>query len=230
MRLRRRFRRLQTLPASVKLYQSVLFTNRMKTKTEAKRQEILKAAAQVFREMGFERASMSDIRARVGGSKATLYNYFPSKEALFFDGMYQAKEVEFDAIIGALDPEAVDLQRELIRFGQKFLAVLYSPDAIAIRRLAISESRRSGVGKLSFERATLPIEKRVAEFLKHGMKRGLLRSADAKTAAIHLLSLLESELLQRVLLGVLEMVKPEALNAAARRGVEVFLSGYAPKA
>ena len=66
----------------------------MKTKTESKRQAILKAAAEVFREVGFERASMSDIRARIGGSKATLYNYFPSKEKLFFEVMYQAKELE----------------------------------------------------------------------------------------------------------------------------------------
>ena len=198
----------------------------MKTKTEAKRKAILKAAAEVFREVGFERASMSDIRARIGGSKATLYNYFPSKDALFFEVMYQAKEVEIGEILGTLNPEAEDLQRELVRFGQNFLAVLYSPEAIAIRRLTISESHRSEVGKLSFERATLPIEKQVAEFLKKGMKRGVLRTADAKTAAIHLLSLLESELLQRVLLGVMENVKPDAINAAVRRAVEVFLSGY----
>ncbi len=56
----------------------------MKTKTESKRQAILKAAADVFRDVGFERASMEEIRARIGGSKATLYNYFPSKEKLFF--------------------------------------------------------------------------------------------------------------------------------------------------
>ena len=56
----------------------------MKTKTESKRQAIIQAAAEVFREVGFDRASMSDIRERIGGSKATLYNYFPSKEKLFF--------------------------------------------------------------------------------------------------------------------------------------------------
>ena len=38
--------------------------------------------------------------------------------------------------------------------------------------------------------------------------------------------LLESELLQRVLLGVIDGVKPEALNGAVRRAVDVFLSGY----
>ena len=40
----------------------------MKTKTEAKRLAILKAAAEVFRQTGFERASMAEIQKRVGGS------------------------------------------------------------------------------------------------------------------------------------------------------------------
>jgi AefR-like transcriptional repressor, C-terminal domain len=105
--------------------------------------------------------------------------------------------------------------------------VLYAPEAIAIRRLSIAESRQSDIGRVSFERPVLPMEKKVAEFLKSAMKRGVLRTADSKIAAMHLLSLLESELLQRVLLGVIESVKPEALSGTARRAVEVFLSGYA---
>ncbi len=95
----------------------------MKTKTESKRQAILKAAADVFREVGFERASMSEIRARIGGSKATLYNYFPSKEKLFFEVMYQAKELELGTITAALNPDADDLKQELLHFGQRLVPV-----------------------------------------------------------------------------------------------------------
>ncbi len=209
------------------MYRVVLIQQSMKKKTEAKRQAILKAAGDVFREMGFERTSMSDIRERVGGSKATLYSYFPSKETLFFEVMHDAKTVELEAITGALNPDADDLKQELIRFGQNFLTVVYSPEAVAVRRLAIAESKNSDIGKQSFERATSPIEKQVAEFLKKSMKRGALRMADSKVAAMHLLSLLEAELLQRVLLGVIDSVKPEAIAGAVRRAVEVFLSGYA---
>ena len=198
----------------------------MKAKTEAKRLAILNAASEVFREVGFERASMSDIRARLGGSKATLYNYFPSKEKLFFEVMHEAKTQELEEAAGGLHPEADDLKQELLRFGQKFLTVLYSPEAIAVRHLAIAESRRSESGKLSFERAVLPLEKQVAEFFKKTMRRGQLRTADAKIAAIHFLSLLESELMQRSLLGVLGSVKPQAISGAVRRAVEVFMSGY----
>ena len=198
----------------------------MKTKTEAKRQEILQAAAEVFREAGFERASMSEIRARVGGSKATLYNYFPSKEKLFFEVMYQATERALVDSTASLDAEAEDARQELLRFGQKLLTALYSPEAIALRRVVIAESGQSDIGKVVFAGATLPMEKHVAEFLRRAMKRGSLRSADAKIAAMHLLSLLESELLQRLLLGVEVSVKPETLKASVRRAVEVFLSGY----
>jgi len=198
----------------------------MKTKTESKRQAILQAAAEVFREVGFERASMSEIRARIGGSKATLYNYFPSKEKLFFEVMYQATELELGAITAALNPEAGDLKQELLHFGQRLLPTLYSPEAIAIRRLAIAESGHSNIGKVVFEGSGLLMEKQVAQFLRMAMKRGLLRTGDPKIAAIHLLSLLESELLQRVLLGVINTVKPESLSGAVRRAVDVFLSGY----
>jgi AcrR family transcriptional regulator len=200
----------------------------MKTKTEAKRQTIIKAATEVFREVGFERASMDEIRARIGGSKATLYNYFPSKEKLFFEVMYQAKELELGAITAALNADADDLRLELLRFGQRLLPVLYSPDSIAIRRLAIAELGHSDIGKVVFEGATLPIEKRVAEFLGKAMKRRVLRTADPKIAAVHLLSLLESEFLQRVLLGMLDSVKPGMVKGAVGRAVEVFLLGYRP--
>ena len=198
----------------------------MKTKTEAKRQAILEAAAEVFREVGFERASMSEIRARIGGSKATLYNYFPSKEKLFFEVMYQAKELELGAITAALNADTDDLKGELSHFGQKLVSALYSPDAIAIRRLAIAESGHSNIGKVVYEGAMVPIENQVSEFLRKAMKRGTLRTTDPKTAAVHLLSLFESELLQRVLLGVMHSVKPAAIKGAVGRAVEVFLSGY----
>lgn len=201
----------------------------MKVKTEARRQAILQAAAETFREMGFERASMSDIRERIGGSKATLYNYFPSKESLFIEVVHQSKGLELEALAGSLDPEAPELRRELLEFGRGLLAILYTPDAVAFRRVVIAEARHSEAGRILHERFYAPIEKQVAAFLRSAMKRGLMRTADPKVAAVHLLSLLESELLQPVMLGVVQSVPQEALAAPVRRAVEVFLNGYGPR-
>ncbi len=44
---------------------------------------MLRAAAQVFGERGYHRASMDEIAARAGITKPMLYSYFDSKEGLF---------------------------------------------------------------------------------------------------------------------------------------------------
>jgi len=69
----------------------------MKTKTESKRQAILQAAAEVFREVGFRsRVHVGYSLSRIGGSKATLYNYFPRRRSWFFEVMHQGQGVELE--------------------------------------------------------------------------------------------------------------------------------------
>lgn len=52
---------------------------------DAKRDHILKTAARVFAETGFARASMSQVAKDCGISKANIYHYYDSKDALLFD-------------------------------------------------------------------------------------------------------------------------------------------------
>lgn len=51
----------------------------------AKRDHILKTAAHVFAVSGFARASMSQVAESCGISKANIYHYYDSKDALLFD-------------------------------------------------------------------------------------------------------------------------------------------------
>jgi AcrR family transcriptional regulator len=52
---------------------------------ELKRDEILDVAAQCFAQQSYPAASMNDIAAACGTSKARLYHYYESKEAILFD-------------------------------------------------------------------------------------------------------------------------------------------------
>jgi len=52
---------------------------------EAKREAILKTAAVFFAKQGFDRASMGKLAEACGVSKALIYHYYPSKDALLFD-------------------------------------------------------------------------------------------------------------------------------------------------
>lgn len=52
---------------------------------DQKRAGILKEAAKVFAEEGIARASMNQVAKSCGISKANIYHYYNSKEALLFD-------------------------------------------------------------------------------------------------------------------------------------------------
>ncbi|MGA0570272.1 TetR/AcrR family transcriptional regulator [Variovorax sp. VNK109] len=52
---------------------------------ELKREEILEVAAQCFADRSYPAASMNDIALACGASKARLYHYYESKEAILFD-------------------------------------------------------------------------------------------------------------------------------------------------
>lgn len=52
---------------------------------DKKRGMILKSAAKVFADQGFDRASMSLLARECGISKANIYHYYDSKDALLFD-------------------------------------------------------------------------------------------------------------------------------------------------
>lgn len=198
----------------------------MKKKSESKRQAILDAAAQVFREFGFERSSMSEICSRVGGSKATLYNYFPSKEELFLEVMFSSVEAEFESTHSCLDPEAENIPEILLLFGQRLLTLGFSLAALAGRRLMVAEAARSNVGPQMYERGPERSKSVMAKFLGAAMAKGLLRNTDTKVAAHHLYGLLESELSDRYMLCPKEHASAATIKKAARRAVDVFMIAY----
>lgn len=201
----------------------------MRTKSEAKREAILDVAAHVFREEGFERTTMSEICARVGGSKATIYNYFPSKEDLFFEIMFRSTEAEFEATHLVLDPTKDNIAEALRHFGEGLLTLLNSPDVQAARRLIAAESGRSGLGRLCYERGPKRGEAMLSDFLQEAMSLGKLRPADPMVATRHLRGLLEFELLDRSLYHLQDEMTAEQIKAIAERAIDVFMAAYGPK-
>ncbi len=200
----------------------------MRAKTETRRQAILAAAAQVFQETGFARASMSEICLRVGYSKATLYSYFSSKEELFSAVVFDATEAEFQASHEALDPTMTDLAQALERFGQRLLALIYSPEVQAVRRLMVSEAGRTDLGRKCYELGPVRSEADIANYLQQAMTVGKLRPADPRLAARHLLGLLEAEWFNRFLFQVLGEVSAQEIKETVKRSVAVFMAAYGP--
>jgi AcrR family transcriptional regulator len=79
---------------------------------EEKQRVILDHAAQVFADQGMEKASMSQIAGVAQVSKALLYHYYPSKDALIFAIIMTHLE-GLDAAIEAADDPALPPQERL---------------------------------------------------------------------------------------------------------------------
>lgn len=56
-------------------------------KKQATRQRITEVAIELFAERGFEKVPVADIASAADVSTATVFNYFPVKEDLIYDGM-----------------------------------------------------------------------------------------------------------------------------------------------
>jgi AcrR family transcriptional regulator len=90
------------------------------------RQEILRTAARLFQQRGYDATSMNDVAAALKLSKGGLYHHFQSKDEILFEIMNHAMEITqervLDPVRGIADPE--ERLRSLIR---RHIEVVLSP-------------------------------------------------------------------------------------------------------
>jgi len=193
----------------------------MRLKSDSRRQCILEAAISLFREIGFERVSMAQISARVGGSKATLYSYFQSKEELFAEAMIDAMEEQGQAMIDLLDPSEPDVRKVLLHFGRAYVDFVTSPQALCCVRTAIGTNGK--LGATLYELGPKRGWDDIAGYIAAVMERGNLPKGDHKMAALHLKGMLEASGVYPKLYGA----EPEQDKETVVQGaVDAFLRAY----
>jgi TetR/AcrR family transcriptional regulator, mexJK operon transcriptional repressor len=192
-----------------------------------KRHQILSGARQVFAELGYERASVDVIASRAGVSKATVYNHFADKEALFVAcSMEEAAEMR-QALEASIAAPGGELVQALQAIGEQLVQFLISPPAVALYRHTIAEAARlPEVGATVHERGPKVIYDAVAARLACWHDQGVLRTDEPRWAAIHFLKLCEADLVLRARFGVLPHPSRAEVREAVRRGVEAFLRAY----
>jgi AcrR family transcriptional regulator len=195
----------------------------MRIKTDAKRQEILDAASGIFRDTGYERASMAMIAERVGGSKATLYSYFQSKEDLFAAVMVNAMDEQAEQMFSIFDTDIVDLKETLLHFAAAYVEFVLQPDVIAYLRAGIGGDANNGLGKILYERGPKAGWARVAKYVADATKAKKLRQVDPWIAALQLKGLIEAGLFEPVLYGAPPFFER---SVVVKSGIEAFLTIY----
>jgi AcrR family transcriptional regulator len=73
------------------------------------RQEILRMAARLFQQQGYDATSMNDVATSLKVSKAGLYHHFQSKDEILFELMNHALDITQERVVdrvrGIADPE-----------------------------------------------------------------------------------------------------------------------------
>ena len=198
----------------------------MRTKTDAKRRDIVATAWEVFRVKGFEGASMSDVAERLGGSKATLYRYYSSKEELFAAALEEAVKGQGEAAFERAGREG-DLRERLLEFADFYLKFRLTPEMIGVHRLMIASAERSDLSAVLRAQFIEPNWRRFTAVIEREMAAGCLRKADPYLASIHFRGLVEADVLERRMNGE-RLVTNAQVETAVEQGVEAFLRAYAP--
>lgn len=198
-------------------------------KREARKEErrlaILDVAKRAFLEHGYSAASMSAISAELGGSKGTLWNYFPSKEELFAAVLEHATAAYRQQLSDLLAPSA-DLWTTIVSFCRSFITKITSPEGVRLHRLIAAEAGRfPELGEIFYRRAPEPTLRILAEFFAGQMAAGHMRADDPAVAARALACLCMGGLHQRVIWGIAEPT-PEAIEAETQAAADVFAHAY----
>jgi len=105
--------------------------------TDRKRAAILDAAVAEFRDSGYEATSMDRIAASAGVSKRTVYNHFPSKEALFtriLEEMWERGADGLDLPYRGDQP----LRPQLLELVEQKMRLLHDASFVDLARVAIA--------------------------------------------------------------------------------------------
>jgi AcrR family transcriptional regulator len=192
----------------------------------ARREEILRFAADVFIEYGYAGATMLEVARRANASKTTLYALFSSKAALFEELlMLRLREIP-----AGLNPEAAleePDQYEFLRVSAcRILGAVVRPSTIALYRTAIAEVRRFP------ELTAIMVKSRnydgLTDYMAKCRDRGLMVFDDAETAATMFVSMATGEWINLMLIGALEGVPQDSIEAHAALAARMFLTAVAP--
>jgi AcrR family transcriptional regulator len=143
---------------------------------EARPQELLDAALDLFVEKGFAATRAEEVAAKAGVSKGTLYLYYPSKEELLkavISHYLSARIAEGAALAAHYEGTTSQLLRSIL---VDWWTMLYNSPASGVFKLVITEVRNFPEIADYYAREVIePAHQLLGTVLRQGMARGEFR-------------------------------------------------------
>ncbi len=189
--------------------------------TEKKRENIIEAAIEEFREQGYLGAKTTQIAKRAGVSSRTLYNHFESKEDLF-NAICEIM-IERNSVMA---PVAFDADRpideQLVEALERYVVVITEKETMGLSRMVNAELLRDLERSRAFFAEFATHDYPITQLIAEAMEAGAMRKADPVYATNQLLGLVKSFFFwPEFLLG-----EKRKLEGVMKDCVAMFLSHY----
>jgi AcrR family transcriptional regulator len=186
--------------------------------------KILDAATELFLKVGYEQASIDAILMQSGGSKSTLYAYFPTKQDLFravIDNVVDNSDVGT-----ALDVSA-NARVVLTEFAVSRQRIVLLPRHRAVVGLVVAERERfPDLAAVYWERGPQRSQRLLATYLEALKHREILAIDDAEEAAEFFVGMLFQRWYKQIWYVNQPVPSEAALRARAERVVARFWAAY----
>ena len=185
-----------------------------------KRGEILRAAAKLFFEKGYEATTTRDIATLAKTSKRTVYAEFSSKEMIVRALIGSSTAEITETIDLELPATREDLLATLRAFAGHFLGLVLDQRRLGMTRLAIAESLRSPeIGKEIESLGRNKVSASVERVLRHAAGRGLIHGPDIEL----MMNAYFYVLLGNLQVGILLGTEPPASKATIAKRVDIAM-------
>jgi TetR/AcrR family transcriptional regulator of autoinduction and epiphytic fitness len=196
---------------------------RKKRDTSRKRESILDAAVLAFADEGYENASMDRIAEMAEASKRTIYNHFPSKEALFgavmerlFEETHEIKQIPYD-------PDQ-SLEEQLARFVDAKTMLVDNPAWMGVFKVALGVLFRDPELAEKTMAQALAGEDTLLTWIREAARDGRLNVKDPEMAADMFWGMASGALFwPRMLAGSME---PKKVRQLKKEIIDTFLERY----
>jgi TetR/AcrR family transcriptional regulator, mexJK operon transcriptional repressor len=194
----------------------------------ARREQLIAVAEQLFLQHGFANTSVNAIVREAGGSLATLYAEFGSKESLF-ESVLSERAARFFPEESSAPKQTLDAQAELRALATQMLKRMLSDDGLAVYRLAVHEAPRFPALRKALLEVGMPgLLDRTASYLRTLADRGALKmesSAEAlQLAASRFIALVQGQIVFSAACGGTISARTRATHVSD--AVEAFLKMY----
>ncbi|MEL6169557.1 MAG: TetR/AcrR family transcriptional regulator [Pseudomonadota bacterium] len=192
-------------------------------------EQVLDGARVVFRQEGYEGASVDMIAKEAAVSKATLYSYFPDKKLLFLEVAKDECRRQADQAIERLET-AGDPSLILYEAGERMMRFFLSPLGRQVYRLVVAESDRfPELGREFYESGPTIVHETLKRYLRRAVDAGKLEIEDIELAADQFPELCKAALHSRLVLGLQTDFTDDEIRRVLKGAVEMFMARYGKK-